>query len=170
MVQNGPKWSKVVKNGQNGQKWSKMVGLTLSGPDVPERPPARVGARRAPRLLVFYICHRHHRTTVEKKWQIWGLGFGVVSYGRRPPPLSSIKYLSTSVKMTRLPQMGDMSDLASFQGFRFDQKAPSEALQHTHTCSRQSFMFTLCQNRLPCIISNHLHVGLTPKYQFYLLP
>ena len=25
MVKNGQKWSKMVKNGQNGQKWSKMV-------------------------------------------------------------------------------------------------------------------------------------------------
>ena len=77
MVQNGPKWSKMVQNGPNGRKWSKMV--KNGGPDLkraqrtglsarrarrtkssrPEGPKAgpkghylEVGAGRAPRLLV----------------------------------------------------------------------------------------------------------------------
>ena len=29
MVQDGPKWSKIVKNGKNGPKWSKMVKIGL---------------------------------------------------------------------------------------------------------------------------------------------
>ena len=55
MVQNGPKWSKLVKivnNCNNSQQWSKMAGLTLSGPNVPAwAPEGREGrsqeARRA---------------------------------------------------------------------------------------------------------------------------
>ena len=80
MVQNGPKWSKMVQmveNGPNGQKWSKMVkngrpdlkraqhtGLSARRAQRtksrgPKGVRLEVGARRAPRLL-FYNMHSHH--------------------------------------------------------------------------------------------------------------
>ena len=73
------------------------------------------------------------------------------------PPLSSIKYLSTFVKMTRRPQMGDMSDCL-FPGFQVRPKNSVSSSLRTRTCTRQFFMFT-----------EQTSLELSPKYQLYLL-
>ena len=73
------------------------------------------------------------------------------------PPLSSIKYLSTFVKMTRRPQMGDMSDCL-FPGFQVRPKNSVRGSLRTRTCTRHFFMFT-----------KQTSLELSPKYQLYLL-
>ena len=73
------------------------------------------------------------------------------------PPLSSIKYLSTFVKMTRRPQMGDMSDCL-FPGFQVRPKNSVSSSLRTRTCTRHFFMFT-----------EQTSLELSPKYQLYLL-
>ena len=77
-VQNGLKSSRMIQNGQKWSKWSKMV--KNGGPDLkraqrtglgarrarrtksrgPKGLQLEVGARRAPRLLVFDICFYLH--------------------------------------------------------------------------------------------------------------
>ena len=94
--------------------------------------------------VIFDICHRHHRTTVEKKCQIWSLGCGVIWTAASPPyhPLNTFQHLSK----WRAALKWVIWVIASFQGFRFDQKTPSAALyEPAHVPDN----FLCSQNRLP---------------------
>ena len=87
MVQNGPngrKWSKMVKNGGPDLKRAQRTGLSArrarrtksSRPEGPKAGPKgrylEVGARRAPRLLVYYIYYLITRLSDYRSiWRFW---------------------------------------------------------------------------------------------------